>query len=124
MPCALPRMAVLMPTTSPLMLISGPPELPKLIAASVWMKFSNDRGVGGVAAVAVLVRSVMDLNLAGVLDDVVVGQDVAVRRDDESGTAGDLLPLVVFVVRGLLPAGAALLARVREEELERIDERM
>ncbi len=33
-------MAVLMPTTSPSMLNSGPPELPLLIAASVWMKSS------------------------------------------------------------------------------------
>ena len=32
--------AVLMPTTSPCMLNSGPPELPRLIAASVWMKSS------------------------------------------------------------------------------------
>ena len=30
-------MAVLMPMTSPLRLISGPPELPGLMAASVWM---------------------------------------------------------------------------------------
>ena len=43
-PCAPPpRIAVLIPTTSPLMLSRGPPELPKLIAASVWMKFSNER---------------------------------------------------------------------------------
>jgi hypothetical protein len=28
----------LMPTTSPLVLSSGPPELPRLIATSVWMK--------------------------------------------------------------------------------------
>ena len=32
--------AVLMPMTSPVMLNSGPPELPLLIAASVWMKLS------------------------------------------------------------------------------------
>ena len=32
--------AVLMPTTSPNMLNSGPPELPRLMAASVWMKSS------------------------------------------------------------------------------------
>ena len=32
--------AVLMPMTSPSMLNSGPPELPLLIAASVWMKLS------------------------------------------------------------------------------------
>ena len=31
------RMAVLMPITSPAMLNSGPPELPLLMAASVWM---------------------------------------------------------------------------------------
>ncbi len=29
---------LLMPTTSPAMLMSGPPELPGLMAASVWMK--------------------------------------------------------------------------------------
>ena len=44
-PSALPRpepvaIAVLMPTTKPLVSVSGPPELPGLIAASVWMKFS------------------------------------------------------------------------------------
>jgi hypothetical protein len=33
-------MAVLMPTSSPRALISAPPELPGLIAASVWMKSS------------------------------------------------------------------------------------
>src|SRR5207302_1156890 len=33
--------AVLMPMTSPCMFTSGPPELPGLMAASVWMKSSN-----------------------------------------------------------------------------------
>jgi len=33
-------MAVLMPTTSPLRFTSGPPLLPGLMAASVWMKSS------------------------------------------------------------------------------------
>ncbi len=33
--------AVLMPTSSPLALMSAPPELPTLMGASVWMKFSN-----------------------------------------------------------------------------------
>ena len=32
--------AVLMPITSPARLSSGPPELPGLMAASVWMKSS------------------------------------------------------------------------------------
>jgi hypothetical protein len=31
------RMAVLMPITSPFMLNNGPPELPLLMDASVWM---------------------------------------------------------------------------------------
>ena len=33
-------MAVLMPTTSPCRLIRGPPLLPGLMEASVWMKLS------------------------------------------------------------------------------------
>ncbi len=33
-------MAVVMPMTSPSMLNMGPPELPRLIDASVWMKSS------------------------------------------------------------------------------------
>mmetsp|Transcript_11334 Transcript_11334/g.36152 ORF Transcript_11334/g.36152 Transcript_11334/m.36152 type:complete len:284 (+) Transcript_11334:582-1433(+) len=40
MPAALARIAVLMPTTSPNSLSSGPPELPGLIAASVCMKLT------------------------------------------------------------------------------------
>ncbi|MNE69065.1 hypothetical protein D3C80_1647660 [compost metagenome] len=34
------KMAVLMPISSPFRLTNAPPELPRLIAASVWMKFS------------------------------------------------------------------------------------
>ena len=34
------KMTELMPTTSPRMLSSGPPLLPGLMAASVWMKLS------------------------------------------------------------------------------------
>ena len=55
-----------------------------------------------------------DLDLVGAVDDVVVRDDVAVFRDDESGAALDLLVLLVV----LLPA--ALVARGAEEELERI----
>jgi len=36
-------MAVLMPMTFPSMFSSGPPELPGLIDASVWMKSVNVR---------------------------------------------------------------------------------
>ena len=34
------KMAVFTPTTSPSMLNIGPPELPRLMAASLWMKSS------------------------------------------------------------------------------------
>jgi hypothetical protein len=37
-PCAVPRIAVFIPMTCPFRLRSGPPELPGLIEASVWMK--------------------------------------------------------------------------------------
>ena len=40
-PRLLATMAVLMPTRSPLASTSAPPELPRLIAASVWMKSSS-----------------------------------------------------------------------------------
>src|SRR4051794_40426320 len=42
-PWALAMMAVLMPTTSPEELTSGPPELPGLSAASGWMTLSMRR---------------------------------------------------------------------------------
>ena len=35
------KIALLMPMTSPFMLNSGPPELPRLIGASIWMKSSS-----------------------------------------------------------------------------------
>ena len=38
----LPKIAVLMPITSPSRLMSAPPELPGLMEASVWMKSSYD----------------------------------------------------------------------------------
>jgi len=37
-PCASSMMAVLIPITAPLILTSGPPEFPGLIAASVWIR--------------------------------------------------------------------------------------
>ncbi len=43
MPCAAAMIAVLMPTTSPAEVTSGPPELPGLRAASVWMTLSMSR---------------------------------------------------------------------------------
>ena len=41
MPAWRPAIALLRPTSLPLASTSAPPELPKLMAASVWMKFSN-----------------------------------------------------------------------------------
>ena len=43
MPCAGMMMAVLTPITSPRELTSGPPELPGLSAASVWITSSISR---------------------------------------------------------------------------------
>ena len=42
MPLLFWAMAVLMPMTLPPASSSGPPELPGLIAASVWMRFDSD----------------------------------------------------------------------------------
>ena len=146
-----------MPTTSPRTFSSGPPELPGLIAASVWMHVGeasvrdrqaartrraddadahgvgqaeriadghhpvarrhlrriaelhfgqivirllgqlDQRAVGqrvaadhlGLVADVALVTVEIHLDLGGALDDVVVGEDVAVLADDEAGAAGD-----------------------------------
>jgi hypothetical protein len=43
MPCAQPAMAVLMPITLPFASTRGPPELPGLSGASVWMTLSISR---------------------------------------------------------------------------------
>ena len=45
LPPAVEAMAVLMPTTSPLELIRAPPELPGLMAASVWMASTTAVGL-------------------------------------------------------------------------------
>ena len=48
-PCAKGIMAVFIPITCPLMSASGPPELPGLIAASVWInpsKMNSAQGIG------------------------------------------------------------------------------
>ena len=42
MPCPWMLTAELMPTASPAALMRGPPELPGLMAASVWMYASNE----------------------------------------------------------------------------------
>ena len=65
---------------------------------------ADDLGVDGVAAGAVLVGAVVHLHLAGAFDDVVVGEDVAVGRNDEARAAGDLLVLVVIVARDCVAA--------------------
>ena len=51
-PCPAATMAVLMPITRPSRFASGPPELPGLIEASVWMKFSYVATPTRVRAVA------------------------------------------------------------------------
>ena len=67
---------------------------------------ADDLGRDGASAVAVLVGAEVDLDLAGAFDDVVVGQDVAVGRDDEAGAAAALAPLVIFFRLLLLAARA------------------
>src|SRR5207237_420260 len=80
---------------------------------------TDDLRIDVVPAVAVLVGAVVHLHLAGTFDDVVVGENVAVRRNDEAGTAGDLLPLIVLLVRS---GTAAAPARwIGEEKLEWVD---
>src|SRR4051794_1942359 len=83
---------------------------------------ADDLRIARVAAIAVLVGAPMHLHLARAFDDVIIGDDVAVRRNDEAGSAGDLLALVVFIGRAVAvrTALAVALARAREEELERI----
>ena len=44
-PCAIAKMAVLMPTTRPRESTRGPPELPGFRATSVWMMLSMRRPV-------------------------------------------------------------------------------
>src|SRR5919202_281027 len=97
------------------MLTSGPPELPGLIAASVWMKseiaywlgrsprterplaLTIPAGTGKSRPSGVPIASTQSpmraglsspRHAVGVGDDVVVGEDVAVLGDDETGAAG------------------------------------
>ena len=58
MPCPAATMAVLIPITLPSMFRSGPPELPGLIEASVWMKFSYVVTPTRVRAVAEMIPTV------------------------------------------------------------------
>src|SRR5206468_2544007 len=67
-------MALLTPITAPPESSSGPPELPGLIAASVWMASMRSSALPEAAPAA-----------GGGGDDVVVGEDVAVGADDDPG---------------------------------------
>ena len=59
-PSALPATAVLIPTTAPLASRSGPPLLPGLIAASVWMRSWSCVGRPVSSSVMVISRPVAD----------------------------------------------------------------
>ena len=177
-------MAVLTPITSPFMFSSGPPELPGLMAASVWIKCWNWPGapwsmvrflaemmpavtvcaranglpmastqsptcgssselpiftVGSGVLVSILItaRSValstpitragrprscvigigreLDVNLVGLVDHVIVGDDVAFGIDNEARTQR-LLHLAVVALIG--PAGNLAAEEAVEEVLE------
>src|SRR3972149_2735935 len=100
-------MALLMPITSPRRLTSGPPEFPGLIAAP-------DPGP------ELTTVGEDHLHAVGALDDVVVGEDVAVPRDDEAGARLLLVArLRIVELEELLEAGrelrALLLAGLRRD---------
>ena len=178
-------MAVFMPMTSPAISTSGPPELPGLMAASVWMncwnwtlRWGRDRrwsgswrrrcprrrsaerpkgspmastqsptcapselpsltvGSGWGASILMTAMSVsgstpitcagrpcrvvvgiggeLDVDLVGLVDDVVVGDDVAARVDDKAGAQGLALAAAVGAV---ISARAALAAEEAVEEV-------
>src|SRR5512134_2624502 len=88
--CAPLIMAVLMPITSPFVATSGPPELPGLRAASVWMTSSIRRPLRaqesqiGVGIVTEHVRLRLPafredkMRTLGLAHDMAVGQDEAI----------------------------------------------
>src|SRR5436190_9371921 len=59
---------------------------------------SDDLRLRRSAAVSVLVRAVVNLNLGCTFDDVVVREDVSVGRDDEAGATADLALLVITLI--------------------------
>src|SRR5206468_11317855 len=74
-------------------------------------------GADHLRHVVVAIAGQVDLDLGGVLDDVVVGQDGAVVADQETGAAA----LLEARLLGLLLLEAAPLGAARaEEELERV----
>src|SRR6266540_264555 len=99
---------LLMPTTSPAILTSGPPEFPGFTAASVWMKSKPgaatwsgaplrlDLDQGQIHAVVLTdepaleapsVRQ-LDLDLLGLAHDMRIGDQIAVLPDDEARSGG------------------------------------
>ena len=70
--------AVLMPTTAPEASTSGPPELPGLIAASVWMRFEIR-----LPSSSVIVAALAGHDAAG--DGERVGAERAADRDRRAG---------------------------------------
>ena len=73
-------MAVLMPTTSPWALTSGPPELPGLMAASVWMRWSSSMSPALIAAVLGGDDPAGDAGVAAEVEGVADGHDVVAHQ--------------------------------------------
>src|SRR4030042_1506664 len=98
--------AVLIPTTSPRVLRSGPPEFPGLIDASVWIRSPvgsvpgrSTRPVALITPRGPVLGAVgkPDDDLVGVPDDVLVRDDEPVLADDDAGPEGVLpKPSVLF----------------------------
>ena len=71
--------AVLMPTTSPSALTSGPPELPGLMAASVWIRWSRRSSPALIARSLADTIPLVTLGLAAEVEGVADG-DARRRR--------------------------------------------
>src|SRR5207248_7865904 len=84
---------------------------------------ADDLGRNRVSAASVLIGAEVHVHFRRALHDVVVGQNVAVWRDDEARTAAALGVLIIAAIGTLLTSGpsASLSLRIGKEKLEGID---
>ncbi len=75
---------------------------------------ADDVGGTAVLGVAVGIGGELDVDLVGLVDDVVVGDDVAARIDDEAGAEG------LALAAALVAVIAALAALAAEEAVEEV----
>ncbi len=87
-PCPAATMAVLMPMTLPSRFSSGPPELPGLIEASVWMKFSYVATPTRLRAVAEMMPTVTVRSSPNGLPMAIAHWPTRSRSESASSAAG------------------------------------